>query len=250
MEVITLGCSGTVPSALGPASAYCVETKGAKVLLDAGDSTTANVIWHGNLQEISGIVLTHWHIDHVGAIPALATYMWKELKLPRPVRVFASQGVYERVTPLIPDVIQPVLEWHEVQDQDQVTINDLVLTFSQTEHPGPTVAVQCTDGTSKFVYTSDTGPKWQIKKAFGTGADLVIVEASLDESREENPDQWDQHLTHVEAGDMARTARATTAQLTHLCRCGEQDLEKARREGSRGFGDEVTLARQFCRTKI
>jgi ribonuclease BN (tRNA processing enzyme) len=86
------------------------------------------------------------------------------------------------------------------------------------------------------VYGADSSPTEALTR-FATGADLILVEATL--PRPERTGQRG-HLTPAEAGEHARAAGAKRLLLVHIS--DELDADWARREAEEAFGGPVQVA--------
>lgn len=243
INLTILGCSGSYASAEnGPASSYLLQTEGTKILLDAGSGSYPNLCRTIDPRELSAIVLTHWHADHCSGILDLAVAFGYYLPDPTSIPVYAPAGMKELLAQFVEE-IGDILDWHEVGEDSQVQVGDIGLRFLATDHPIPTVAVECSKDDRRFVYTSDTGPQWS-PATFGPGANLVLSEATFQRERRPN----DSHLTARQAAEFAREARAERLMLTHIA--PTLDREHSRAEATAAFGSQVELASELMRVEI
>ena len=178
MELTVLGCSGSYGAPAGGAcSGYLVRTAGAALWLDCGNGTLANLQRHGPADDVTALVITHWHPDHcadIYGLHVLLKYGLGRTGFP----VYAPAGTESRLGTLVDDDWGGAFAWSAVGDGDTVTIGDADLRFSRTSHPPPTLAVEVAADGKRLVYTADTGPDWS-PEAFGAGADLVLSEATF-----------------------------------------------------------------------
>ena len=87
----------------------------------------------------------------------------------------------------------------------------------------------------RMIYTSDTGPKWNVG-AFALEADLVLSEATYLHSAKLS----ETHLSAHEAGLAARAAKAQRLMITHLW--PRVDANDAVAEATESFGAPVEFA--------
>ncbi len=234
MELIVLGCSGSYGAPGGGAcSGYLVREGSTVIWVDCGNGTFAHLQQHVDVADVSAVVLTHEHPDHcvdIYGLHVMYRYGLERTGLP----VYAPDGLEQRLGGLVTDWGK-AFDWNVVDDDSAVTIGDLALQFSRTDHPPPTYAVQLTAGGRRLVYTADTGPGWS-PDVFGAGADLVLSEATYQVGH--TGASW--HLTARDAGAAARDAKAKRLMLTHLW--PQLDPLVSVEEGSEAYGDAVILA--------
>jgi ribonuclease BN (tRNA processing enzyme) len=246
VELTVLGCSGSYGAPAGGAcSGYLVRTARSALWLDCGNGTLANLQRHLAVADLTALVITHWHPDHcadIYGLQVLLKYGLGRTGLP----VYAPEGTEGRLATLVDGDWGGVFDWSAVGDGDAARVGDCDLRFSRTAHPPPTMAVEVAADGKRLVYTADTGPAWS-PEAFGSGADLVLSEASF---------QGDQgpaganaiHLSARQAGERARSAGARRLMLTHLWPGLDPNASVV--EGSEAFGREVLLAAPHQRTRI
>lgn len=230
-----LGCSGSYNAPPGDAcSGYLVQAGATNIWMDCGNGSFANLQRHIDVADLDAVVVTHSHPDHcvdLFGLHVLATYGLHRSDIP----VFAAQEVESRLRSLVSDW-RGTFAWHTVGDKSREAVNDVVMEFSETDHPVPTVAVSMRFDRRHFVYTSDTGPNWS-PETFGPGADLLLSEASYTHDDRRSPI----HLSGQQAGEFAHAARAQRLVLTHLW--PTIDHEQCRHEASDAYGAAATLAR-------
>jgi ribonuclease BN (tRNA processing enzyme) len=243
VELTVLGCSGSYGAPAGGAcSGYLLRTAGATLWLDCGNGTLANLQRDGTVDELTALVITHWHPDHcadIYGLHVLLKYGLERNGLP----VYAPEGLEARLGTLVDGDWGGVFAWSAVADGDAASVADCGLRFSRTAHPPPTLAVEVSSGGKRLVYTADTGPDWS-PEAFGPGADLVLSEATFQRDTERSGI----HLSARQAGAAARAAGARRLMLTHLW--PGLDPTASTVEGSEAFGREVLLAAPHQRTRI
>jgi ribonuclease BN (tRNA processing enzyme) len=157
--------------------------------------------------------------------------------------VFAPAGLADHLGQLVDNDWGSAFAWTAIDETERVNIGDLDLRFSRTDHPPPTYAVEITADRKRMIYTSDTGPGWDVS-AFAPGADLVLSEATY--LHGEKPAEI--HLSGKEAGEAARAAGARRLMLTHLW--PRLDPHRMVEEGSDAYGESVFLAAPHLVTRI
>jgi ribonuclease BN (tRNA processing enzyme) len=243
VELTVLGCSGSYGAPAGGAcSGYLVRSAGATLWLDCGNGTLANLQRHAPPDDVTALVISHWHPDHcadIYGLHVLLKYGLGRTGFP----VYAPEGLEARLGTLVDGDWGGTFTWSAVGDGDAVTVADCGLRFSRTAHPPPTMAVEVNADGKRLVYTADTGPDWS-PEAFGPGADLVLTEATFQKDNEASG----VHLSARQAAKAARAAGARRLMLTHLW--PGLDPTASVVEGSEAFGREVLLAAPHQRTRI
>jgi ribonuclease BN (tRNA processing enzyme) len=242
MDLTVLGCSGSFGAPTGGAcSGYLVRSGDTSLWLDCGNGSFTNLQQHITPEELTAVVITHEHPDHCVDIYGLHVLLHWGLGMSG-LPVYAPAGADARLGALVSDW-GGAFDWRAIEEHDDSTIGGLELGFSRTDHPPPTYAVEIRGDDTRLVYSSDTGPDWSVD-AFAPGADLVLSEASYQDSDPGHPI----HLTARQAGEGARAAKAQRLMLTHLW--PRLDPAQSVAEGSEGFGADVALAAPHLTVRI
>lgn len=243
MELTVLGCSGSYGGPISTAcSGYLVRSGDTTIWLDCGNGTFGNLQQHVDVEDLTAVVLTHEHPDHcvdVYGLHVMVRYGIERKRLP----IYAPDGLARHLGALVSGDWGDAFDWRTIGDDDRVEVDALALHFSRTDHPPPTYAVEIAGDGARLVYTSDTGPQWEVG-VFGPGADLVLSEATYLDDDKATPI----HLSAAQAGAAARDAQARRLMLTHLW--PRNDPSRSVEEGSLGFGEPVLLAAPHLVTKI
>ncbi len=161
------------------------------VLLDAG--TISHVLSTDEQAKIRHVLITHPHLDHVGALPHMAVNIFANDT--DPVYVYGLKTTLEGLSKNIlnnviwPDFTKinrpngkPVLEMVKVEDKEEIRIGDYRVTPIRVNHPVPACGYVITAKDSKsLVYTGDTGATEEIWDAVSDAPNLraVMVEVSF-----------------------------------------------------------------------
>jgi ribonuclease BN (tRNA processing enzyme) len=243
VELTVLGCSGSFNGPKGGAcSGYLIRSGDTSIWLDCGNGTFGHLQQHIAAEDLTAVVVTHEHPDHcvdIYGLHVLMRYGLEREGLP----VIAPEGLAEHLGQLVGGDWGNAFAWQGIDETERVSIGDISLGFSRTDHPPPTYAVEAAANGKRLVYTSDTGPEWSVD-AFAPHADLVLSEATY--LHGDKP--ADIHLSAHEAGVAARNARARRLMLTHLW--PRLDPHLVVDEGSDAFGEAVVLAAPHLLTRI
>lgn len=217
MELTILGRYSPYPANGGAMSGYLVSHGGTTLLLDAGNGVAARLQQHVKIEELTALVVSHLHEDHIADAHCLR-FMQMDALMAK--RTPAKLQVYAPTEPAVTHSwLEDGEDWQELRTYDPtgpLVIGALEITFTRTNHPIPCYAMRIkpvgAEGPVLF-YTADTGESAAVAEA-ARGADLLLVEASLTE--EYLPKRIFGHLTGAEAAAMGREAGAKRVLLTHL----------------------------------
>ena len=189
-------------------SAILVEANGAKVLLDYGVmlNDEPGFPMHVPPKEVDGIIITHAHLDHSGAVPIF--------HIGRGVPVYATRLTFELTELLLQDFINLTgyylpFEYIELQNMlscanyvpyyKPFRIKDIKLTLLRAGHiPGSAQVLLEAEG-KRVLYTGDVNP---IDTRLLKGADLnygeldaIIIESTY--ANEDHPNRLEQEREFV-----------------------------------------------------
>lgn len=135
--------------------------------------------------------------------------------------------------------IQEEFAMNVVTQDSKLELNGIEVRFLRTDHPVPTHAMRFAYEGKVFVYTSDTA-LFDDLISFCTGADLLLAEATLQDSDRELESTG--HMTARTAGTLASRANAGNLMLTHFWPEYERQLSLS--QAREAFSGPVQLARQ------
>lgn len=234
MRVHVVGSSGTYPAPGRPASGYVIEQGNTRVWCDAGPGTFMSLPMDPDL--IDAVVLSHQHPDHCADVLA-AYHAWTFTPEPRqPVPLLAPQSVWDRVAGFI-EKDPECFSFRPVWSGDEADFGEIHVSFVETDHSVPTVGSRWEANNRTLFYTADTGPAgdWV---TLAEGVDVLLSEASYQEATKDK--DYPQHMSAMEAGEIARRAGAHKLVLTHIP--PYLDAEMSVVEAENAFGRPVALA--------
>jgi ribonuclease BN (tRNA processing enzyme) len=251
VKLTVLGTGTIAFDAKRSCSSYYVEAGSAKILMDCGSGTTRRLAEQQiGWQQITHIVISHFHIDHHQDLPSVL-FAWKYGQLPArstPVDVIGPVGIkslMERLSAAYGEwVLAPGYEVrvHELSPGGTHDLGGATLDCTKVPHTPESVAYSITENSRRLVYSADTG----FDPGFAQWArhcDLLVLECSLPQSM-----AIPEHLTPEQCAEIARVAEPKRLALTHLY----PPVESVDITGiiGRSFTGPVTLAHDGWSTTI
>ena len=207
--------------------------------------------WHG----LSHLFLTHFHSDHVGALPGLFFAFRHGIHPPRtldPLEVWGPPGtraLFEGLAAALGDFfVDPgfPMSIREMVPGGEVVAGDLIVTCRDVPHTPESMALRVTSasGTPALVYTGDTGPDEGLAD-FCKDVDLLVGECSL-------PDDLvgDNHLSPSRLARLASRARAQRVVATHVYPQFRRTTDVAALILESGYTGPVELASEGLRVDL
>ncbi len=238
-KIVILGSSAAIPDAEHANSQLLVLLKNATALIDCGDSTYLRLKAAGiSVDQIGDLILTHFHPDHSGGLPAFLITLWL-LKRQAPLVIHGLKDTLDRA-----EAMMKLYQWETWKGFYPVNFNklkteeltELMVTdewkvlASPVCHMIPTIGLRMEFKNGRVAaYSCDTEPCAAVMR-LGRDADLLFHE-SVGEARG--------HSSGSQAADVARQAEAKKLVLIHYpVEKGSEMLKEARDI----FAGEVTLA--------
>lgn len=213
MKLTVLGNNGPYPKAGGACSGFLLDCEETKVVLDFGNGVLSRLQQYIDIEEISAIILSHLHSDHMGDMMILryaADIKLMKGQMEKPIKVYAPAEPIEEFERL---KYKEALEVIEINPAEKLVIGDLQISFREMIHGYKNYAVCIENNSKKFVYSGDTCINDELAK-FASNADLFVCEAGLLERDEKLLRVM--HLTAREAAQIARDAGVKRLLLTHF----------------------------------
>ena len=219
MKLTVLG-TGTIAFAPNRSCAgYYVEAGDARILMDCGSGTTRRLAelaipW----QQLTHVVLSHFHIDHHQDLPTLIFAGKYGMLPPRsaPLDVIGpvgTQALLDRLAAAYGEwVTAPgyAVRVTELPPGGGCDLGDVRLECHKVPHTPESVAYSITERARRLVYSGDTGFDVAFAE-WARGCDVLVLECSLPQAM-----AIPEHLTPEQCGELARLAGPGTLVLTHL----------------------------------
>lgn len=239
---VILGSANAVPK-VGQDNAHLLIAGNEKiVMVDCGDNPVKVIEAGFSILEVTDLVLTHFHADHVGSLPLLIMDMWLE-KRTTPLVIHGLKVTLDKSIQLL-----ELFGWKDWANLFPVEFNtidaagaDGFITDSGMRisalpvvHLVPTIGIRVESEQGRVIaYSCDTEPCPNVLRLAG-GADVLLQESAGLAKGHTSPEQ---------AGEIATAAGVSKLVLIHYDnRVAESELLGAAREK---FSGEVLLAKDL-----
>jgi ribonuclease BN (tRNA processing enzyme) len=215
VRLLVVGCSGSAPGPLSPASSYLVEHDGYRLLLDLGNGSFGALQALADPAAVDAVFLSHLHADHcLDVAPFVVWHRYSGRSGRGLVPLYAPVGAERRLA-LAYDIdgepLTDVFDFVPV-GPGALEIGPFTVALARTAHPVECYAIRLTADGRTLVYTGDTGPSQAVVE-LARGADVLLAEAA-------HPDQPGLpdglHLTGRQAGEHALAAGVGRLLVTHV----------------------------------
>jgi ribonuclease BN (tRNA processing enzyme) len=250
VKLTVLGGSAAGCNTGAGCSGYLVESGDSCLVVDLGPGTFQELRKHTDFRRLDGIVITHFHVDHIMDLPALRFALaYNPVPPPARIPLWVPPGgtqVLLRLAralteeDLAADFFPLVFEVMEYEPQARLRIRSVDVSFAPTVHYVPCWAmrISASGASGDLVYTADSGPAAELA-TFASDCAVLVAESTLLVPSDE-PYETRGHLTAEEAGALARDARAATLVLTHMWE--ELDPAASQAVAARTFDGRIELA--------
>jgi len=231
MRLTVLGHYGSFSGAGGACSGYLVEHNGYRLLLDCGNGVLSRLQQYCSIDDLSAILLSHLHFDHIGDIFPLRYAIETRLALGETLPLLP---LYYPATPaeaaamLAEDSLFTSIL---IKDGMRSPIGPFQVEFLRMDHSIESYAISiCVEG-EKLVYSGDTLMNPRLME-IAAGADLLLCEATVAGDISCKQDALP-HMTANQAAQTAAIAGVHRLLLTHFWY--RQDREMLLAEARRTF---------------
>jgi ribonuclease BN (tRNA processing enzyme) len=235
MKLTVIGCGDAFGSGGRFNTCFMVEASERKVLLDCGASSlVALKARNVDLNSIDGVILSHLHGDHFGALPFFLLDSQFYARRDRLLTIVGPPGTRERLNAAC-EVFFPrssESKWRFPLEVSEITpgIPDQILGFAvraaEVVHQSgaPSTAVRLTASGKVLSYSGDT--EWtDTLIPIADGADLFIIEC-YDHSRD-----FPGHMNFAKLRQKRAELRAKRIMLTHMNPTMLAHVDEARADG-------------------
>lgn len=249
-RLIVLGTANAIPDPARENTHMALVGSDGVVLIDCVGTPVVRLARAGiALEDVTDLVATHFHPDHVSGIPLLLMNMWL-LGRQQPLRIYGLHHCLERLEDMMgfynwdnwPNFF-PVA-FHRLPEREHVLVlerEDFRIHSSPVRHLVPTIGVriESASGERSVAYSCDTEPCPAVVR-LASGAGVLIHEASGGGVG---------HSSASQAGSVAREAEVARLILIHYPG-GEQAAAALVDQARLTFQGVIEAARDFMELEI
>ncbi|KXK13568.1 MAG: beta-lactamase domain-containing protein [Chloroflexi bacterium OLB14] len=248
-KVIILGSSNAVPTSEGENTHMLVAGKKRMLLIDCVSNPIVRLEKAGvDFNNLTDIIVTHFHPDHVSGIPLLLMDMWL-LGRNKPLNIYGLHYTLERVETMLnlynwsewPHFF-PVVFYRLPSDEmtEVLSCDDFTVHASPVHHMIPNIGLRIQFPNQKVLaYSCDTEPCDEVVR-LSANADVLIHEATGESTG---------HSSAKQAGEIGAKAEAKKMFLIHYP-TGRFARSGLVEEAKSVFDGEVELAKDFMQIEF
>lgn len=252
-KIVFLGTAGAVASAQRDnTSLLFVDDSGEKLLIDCPGSPVTKLAKLGlDYREISNLVLTHTHVDHIYGVPSL---LHSQYRLGNKVNIFATQECLLLIRGLISfHRLEDPKKFPEVSFQTIPTDKNDFLFFENektvmssfpVKHSPESIGIKIylKDIPLACVYSGDTGfSRTVVEEA--RGADYLIHDCACPSRFAKDLEEM--HTSALTLGEIAEEARVKTLIPIHFLTEIDFKMEEIESEIRKNFSGNLIIPSDF-----
>lgn len=197
MKVTYLGTASGIATKTRNQNAILLESAGRHLLLDGGEPLSIPLIRRDiERDSVDGMIISHMHSDHCGALPQLLTTFHIQGKHTPFVVCMPAEGVepmtdFLRALYLAPPILRYPLELRPIPEKGETKIGDFRLRFLRNNHlKGPAAQMKATSPRNRgesystvlfcegkrIIYSGDVGSCLDLLPLFDCPVDLLMCE--------------------------------------------------------------------------
>ena len=244
MKLTALGVWGGYPTRDAGTTSYLLQSEeGFNLLLDAGSRAVTELEHELSPNDLDAIILSHYHEDHIADLGALRQYRQLQTVKSEMLPIYGHQENEYEFSKLS---LENVSEGIAYDVENGTSVGPFDIQFLKTVHPVICYAMRIVERATGqvLIYTGDTGYFAELVD-FSKDADILLADVYFFKDKAKMPN----HLSSVEAGEIAAQANVKKLILTHLPQVG--DLQVLREEAQEAAGNiPVDLAQPHMKWMV
>ena len=244
MKLTALGVWGGYPTRDAGTTSYLLQSEeGFNLLLDAGSRAVTELEHELSPNDLDATILSHYHEDHIADLGALRQYRQLQTVKPQILPIYGHQENEYEFSKLS---LENVSEGIAYDVENGTSVGPFDIQFLKTVHPVICYAMRIVERATGqvLIYTGDTGCFAELVD-FSKDADILLADVYFFKDKVKMPN----HLSSVEAGEIAAQANVKKLVLTHLPQVG--DLQVLREEAQEAAGNiPVDLAQPHMKWMV
>lgn len=244
-KVIILGSSNAIPTRDHENTHMVIVGQDRMLLVDSVSNPILRLEQAGlDFNDLTDIIITHFHPDHVSGVPLLLMDMWL-MGRQRPLNIYGLHYTLDRVEGMMgfynwsawPNFFPVIFHRLPASELTQVLdCPDFKVHSSPVHHMIPNIGlrIEFKNGESVMAYSCDTEPCDEVVK-LSEGADVLIHEATGESMG---------HSSAKQAGEIATKAEVGRLYLIHYP-TGKFAKGDPLVEASAAYTGEIVLAKDF-----
>ena len=208
MRLTILGMNGPFPAPGGATSGYFLAAGESCIALDMGSGVLSRLTALTPPEELTAVLLSHWHFDHSADVLPLIYRLAACAKAP--LHIYAPLDTDSPVRKIVQGCSELVL--HDVAPGETFQVGDMQVTAFAARHPVPAVMYRIQAEGKIFCYTGDTNTVEGLTN-FAKGADFLLADGPFTEAA------WAEGKPHMSAAHVAQLAKDADVRrfvITHL----------------------------------
>lgn len=248
-RVMFLGTAAALPTGDRGATALALigDPSEPGLLIDCGDGVYRALLRAEiGPDAIGDLLITHAHIDHLGALPSLLE-SWRLAGRRRPLRIFTLPETLEIVRKLLDafsfeftlDDLRYPVHMRAADEATELTFLGAPARLYRMDHSVPSAGVRINLPEGAFAYTCDTQPNPNIEP-LGRQARLLVTECTYLHKNVEYA-RMAKHMTALEAGQQAALCGVESLALAHLGIAADWSAAAVADEASQAYTGPVIV---------
>lgn len=208
MRLTILGMNGPFPAPGGATSGYFLAAGESHIALDMGSGVLSRLTALTPPEELTAVLLSHWHFDHSADVLPLIYRLAACAKAP--LHIYAPLDTDSPVRKIVQDCSELVL--HDVAPGETFQVGEAQVTAFAARHPVPAVMYRIQAEGKTFCYTGDTNTVEGLTD-FAKGADFLLADGLFTDAT------WAEGKPHLSATHVAQLAKDADVHrfvITHL----------------------------------